>query len=166
MSNCASIPMLFADRNDPVFEIHQFANNLQRWHAGKRKLFFQLIADCCSRNPLGLLIRWKLPSFGFFLFTNDESPSTSYLLIDPHTSYSILSITIVGGCREANAYTSVSLGAVAFRRRTSEYSMLSSNSSFDGDPELQMYLRVKSKFYALAALKFPRDFVMSIGDLE
>jgi hypothetical protein len=55
---------------------------------------------------------------------------------------------------------------VAFRRRTSEYSMLSSNSSFDGDPELQMYLRVKSKFYALAALKFPRDFVMSIGDLE
>jgi hypothetical protein len=55
---------------------------------------------------------------------------------------------------------------MAFRRRASEYSMLSSNSSFDGDSELQMYPRVKSKFYALAALKFPRDFIMSIGALE
>ncbi len=166
VSNCASLPMLFADRNYPVFQTCQFANNLQRWHAAKMELSFQLIVDCCSKSPSRLLIRWKLPLFGFFLLTHIESPSPSYLLINPHTSCSILAITIVGGCCTANAYTSVSLGAMAFRRRASEYSMLSSNSSFDGDSELQMYPRVKSKFYALAALKFPRDFIMSIGALE
>ncbi len=129
--------MFFAEKSHLVFEIHQFANNLQRWHVAKREVSFQLISDCCLRKPVGL-IRWKLPSYGFFLtrITNVLRRPICLFIPSLCAQFYQSQLWLI-----ATKHTSVPLLTLALSS-TSEYFMVSPNSSFDGDPELQMYVRV------------------------